>query len=212
MNWSVESVRATTTPEPTKAPKRRSATHQAMLKKRQAAHARALAVGKGPYGLVDRREAKEFEREADDLLRQEEAPTLAKGEVIPQPMANEPSVRGWIRDTLKSGDVVAEDASVSRTDLLLQESFDVVALAVDAADSIQAENSLEKMLAHQMALAHESSFKIVAKALTYAQRHELRQGDSGELARLSNAAARLMTVFQGECLHFRSSERAANRR
>jgi hypothetical protein len=51
--------------------------------------------------------------------------------------------------------------------------------------------TVPKMLAHQMALAHESSFKIMAKALSYAGRSELRPGDSVELARLSNAAARL---------------------
>ena len=71
-----------------------------------------------------------------------------------------------IRDTLAQGATrVAEEASVRRTDLLMQSSFDAVALGMDAADSIGAENSLEKMLAHQMAVAHEASLRLMNRAL-----------------------------------------------
>ena len=75
--------------------------------------------------------------------------------------------RANIRDTLAQGATrLAEEASVRRTDLLMQPSFDAVALAIDAAESIQAENSLEKMLAHQMAVAHETSLRLMNRALS----------------------------------------------
>ena len=92
---------------------------------------------------------------------------------------------------------IAEEASVRRTDLLMQPSFDAVAMAIDAADSISAGNSLEKMLAHQMAVAHEASLRLMNRALAYeAGGRSLREGDSVEACRLTNAAARLMSSFQ----------------
>ncbi len=52
-----------------------------------------------------------------------------------------------IRNTLSEGATrIAEDASIRRADLLCQSHLDVLAMAVDAADSVQAENSLERML------------------------------------------------------------------
>jgi len=47
---------------------------------------------------------------------------------------------------------IAEDASIRRSDLLLQPSFNALAMGIDAADSIQASNSLEKNLAVQATL------------------------------------------------------------
>ncbi len=70
-------------------------------------------------------------------------------------------------------------------------------MGIDAADSIRANNSLEKMLAHQMAVAHESSSRLMDRALSYeASGRAMREGDSVEACRLANSAARLMSVFQ----------------
>ena len=101
--------------------------------------------------------------------------------------------RRWnIRETLREGaDRIAEDASLRRTDLLMQPSFNAVAMGIDAAEAIGAGNSLEKMLAHQMAVAHEATMRLMDQALSF----EARQ-DSVESCRLANTAARLMGVFQ----------------
>jgi hypothetical protein len=101
-------------------------------------------------------------------------------------------------ETLSAGATrIAEDASLRRTDLLLQPSFNAVALGVDAADSIQASNSMEKMLAHQMAVAHEASLRFMNRALSYeGGGRAMREGDSVEACRIANTAARLMSVFQ----------------
>ena len=76
--------------------------------------------------------------------------------LAPLPCRSGGSAFGTRRDL----DQVTEDASVARTDLLLQSNLNVVAQAIDASVSIKAENSIEKMLVDQLALAHEMAFKI----------------------------------------------------
>ena len=151
-----------------------------------------------------------WERKAESLLTLPGAPDVGVGgEVVRQHSGPDGHVqdvlkrememkRANIRDTLAEGATrIAEEASIRRTDLLMQPSFNAVALAVDAADSIGAGNSLEKMLAHQMAVAHEASLRLMDRALAYeAGGRSMREGDSVEACRLTNAAARLMSVFQ----------------
>ena len=102
--------------------------------------------------------------------------------------------RANIRDTLAEGATrIAEDASIRRTDLLMQPSFDALAMGIDAAESVHAANSLEKMLAHQMAVAHEAALRMMDRALSYEHR---QADDQVEACRCINAAARLMSVYQ----------------
>lgn len=106
--------------------------------------------------------------------------------------------RTVIRNTLAEGATrIAEDASIRRTDLLMQPSFDLTALAIDTAESIGAENSVEKMLAHQMALAHEAAMRMMDRALSYSHS---RAGDQVEACRCINAAARLISAFNDSAL------------
>ena len=103
-----------------------------------------------------------------------------------------------MRNTLAEGaSRVAEDASVRRTDLLMQSSFDALAMGIDAAESIGAENSLEKMLAHQMAIAHEAIMRMTDRAMSYEHN---TSGDQTEACRCANTAARLMGAFQSGML------------
>ena len=147
-----------------------------------------------------------YENRADELLMLAGPPDIGPGgEVVlthsaPECAASEhvpTESRFAIRDTLAQGaNRIAEDASIRRADLLLQPSFDALALGIDAAESIGAANSLEKMLAHQMAVAHEAALRLINRALSYdAGGREMRVGDSVEACRLSNAAARLMSAF-----------------
>jgi hypothetical protein len=80
-------------------------------------------------------------------------------------------------------------ASEHRVDLAKEVGSRVVELAVDAAESAQAQNSLEKMLCHQMAAAHRAAMKLTARSLNMSL-------PPVEIARLSNAAARMMQVYQ----------------
>ena len=150
--------------------------------------------------------AQAWERQASDLLTLTDPPEVgAGGEVIheaPLPerhAAKLPAdpVRRVIRDTLAEGATrIAEDASIRRTDLLMRPSFNALALAVDAAESVGAANSIEKMLAHQMAVAHEATLRLMNRALAYeAGGRSMTEGDSIEACRLANTAARLMSAF-----------------
>jgi len=104
------------------------------------------------------------------------------GEVLPQP--NEQP----LYDTMAVPDLAAVEASLERSRLLLDYGIDAVALALDASASIQATNSLEKMLGHQLAAAHKTAMVQIGRA------HGACAPDT-ELKRL-NVASRFMTVFQ----------------
>jgi hypothetical protein len=128
---------------------------------------------------------------AQDLL--EEANTLLTpaepvkitigGEALP---ALENRLLDGVREALLDPDTIALDASASRLELLAD--ADAVSLGVDAAESIQAHDSLEKMLVHQMAAAHKHSLRLMAKIPHAA--------DNLEALRITNASVRLMLAYQ----------------
>lgn len=116
-------------------------------------------------------------------------PSMLCGEVVPSEIERSDQVGGWsIRNTLASPDTASIQASMDRTKLLSQGSSEVLALGIDAAQSADCDNSLEKMLAHQMALAHSTAFKVIDEAM--------RQRDTAGMTRLLNAASRLMATYQ----------------
>jgi hypothetical protein len=90
------------------------------------------------------------------------------------------------RETLLDPDTIALDASASRLELLAD--ADAVALGIDTAESINAENALERMLAHQLAASHRQALRLMARID--------RVDDNLEKLRLCNACARLMQIFQ----------------
>jgi hypothetical protein len=96
--------------------------------------------------------------------------------------------------------MLAADASVARLDLAA--TANTLTMAVDAAESIQAANSLERMLAHQMATAHPLAMTMAAEANDFAggikswDATTRQQVQSIEAARLAEAAARMMETYQ----------------
>ena len=107
----------------------------------------------------------------------------------------------WLVDTVKERpDMLAADASVARLDLAA--GANTLTMAVDAAESIQAANSLERMLAHQMATAHHLAMTLAARAGDFAggikswDPHTRQQLQSIEAARMASASARMMETFQ----------------
>lgn len=96
---------------------------------------------------------------------------------------------GGLINTLTDPSIAALEASSHRTDLLTMLGNDIAALALDTADTVQASNSMEKMLAHQLAAIHHASMKLVHRA-------NLIQ-DPVNAARLMNAAMRGFSAFQG---------------
>jgi hypothetical protein len=126
---------------------------------------------------------------ADKLMDSVPQCDIVAGEVVPTEAERPDGKMGYaIRNTLASPDTAAIAASIERTELLTQGYTDVLALGIDAAQSIGGHNSLEKMLAHQMALAHKTAFQLTDRAM--------QERDTVEMARLINAAARMMSVYQ----------------
>lgn len=107
-----------------------------------------------------------------------------------------------LRDTVTSKpDMIAACASTNRLELAMEAG--VLSMAVDAADTIQAVNSLEKMLAAQLATLHMLALKIATTARTFADKaadmyvpDNQRQIANVEATRSANAAARASEAFQ----------------
>jgi len=123
-------------------------------------------------------------KEARTLLQPPEALVAACGEAIRTDFRLD-----YLVDTLQNPNMVNIIASEHRLDLAACVGSRVAESAVDAAESAQAENSLEKMLCHQMAAMHRAGMKLVASSLNTSL-------PPVEMARLSNAAARMMQVYQ----------------
>jgi hypothetical protein len=117
------------------------------------------------------------------------------GELFPIP---EPATYHIAEHVREPADMLAHSASTQRMELAGE--ADVLALALDAANSIKARDSIEKMLAAQAAAAHRLAMRMLTKA-----EHQLSQVDtwnpkawsahSVEAARLANAACRVMGAF-----------------
>jgi hypothetical protein len=92
-------------------------------------------------------------------------------------------------------------AEASRDRLQLTVDADCTGMALDAAETIQAENSLEKMLAHQLAIAHKLAMTFGKKALIYLNKPAQGPYDQStiyavESSRAANTSAKLMDIYQ----------------
>ena len=97
----------------------------------------------------------------------------------------------WLIETLEHPTSISVGASGQRMSAAL--AADVLEPAVDAAASAQAANSLEKMLCHQLAAVHFAAMRLLEQSAT-------PRLPPREVARLTNAAARLIDAYQSGCL------------
>ena len=105
-----------------------------------------------------------------------------------------------MRNTVADASYITADASKSRLDL----AFDagVLETGLDAAETIEARNSLEKMMAHQMAAMHSSTMKLAAQLNRCIERMErehhpdLRERANVQSTRLAGAIARMSGSYQ----------------
>lgn len=104
------------------------------------------------------------------------------GEIIRQKSAG-------LVNTLTEPKIAALEASNHRTELLTMLGTDIAAMALDAAATVEAANSLEMMLAHQMAAIHQLSMKM-------AHRASLIQ-DPAVAVKTMNAAMKGFSTYQG---------------
>lgn len=102
-------------------------------------------------------------------------------------------------NTVEKPDNVTAEASRDRLQLTL--GLDCTGLALDAAETIQAGDSLEKMLAHQLAAAHKLAMTFGKKALEYSEKSYRNtfgreEYQVVEASRMASASARMMDVYQ----------------
>lgn len=95
-------------------------------------------------------------------------------------------------DTLSDPNTISVDASEHRASIATR--VGVLSSALDAAVSARARNSIEKMLCHQMAAVHVAGMETLIRL-----QEDVRLPPT-EVARLTNAAARLFEVYQSGCL------------
>jgi len=149
----------------------------------------------------DRMEAIDLENKASEELEipEENRPPVGAG--------GEFGLRGnWADDiipnfinTVEKPNYLTEEASRDRLELTSEAKC--MLLALDAAETIQAKNSLEKMLAHQMSAAHKLAMKFARNALEHSSDsrsniYRQQEFHSVEAARAANASARMMDSFQ----------------
>jgi hypothetical protein len=107
-----------------------------------------------------------------------------------------------LRDTAQSPTLLAANAHVKR--LGLAQEAGALDLAIDVAATIEPTNSLERMLGDQMAATHAHAMRLIRQADKWLHISETETAfhrgraveASVEAARLTNAAARMMTAFQ----------------
>jgi hypothetical protein len=108
--------------------------------------------------------------------------------------------RGVLKDTLEKPDALTASASVRRMDLAHEAK--ALALGLDLAETIGARNSMEAMLAHQLAAVHRGSMKLMVQldreteTLAVAVDAAHKEATNVRVARLVNATSRMMTTFQ----------------
>jgi len=138
------------------------------------------------------------QRAREEAVRLMEPPERIVGsnrtEIVPAPEPGESCSNAHLClvDTLETPNMIAVAASEQRADALTHAN--VLSLALDAAESAQASNSIEKMLCHQMAALHDSGMQLLVRVV------EIPNLPIVEHARLVNAAARVFEVYQSACL------------
>jgi hypothetical protein len=176
---------------------------QAVQQLTGAARKRGVAVGLARQGdatgaYFERKEAAALEHQAQAALTLPAPLALSSGgEALPVcAPAEEDDAKLYLRDTLKNPDLVTAMASYDRMQLALQANC--LDLALDCAETIQAANSAERMLAHQLAFAHHIAMTTATQGLARLTKEGSRypQQDSIEGARLMQVAARFMGLFQ----------------
>ena len=127
----------------------------------------------------------------------------AGGELVPTSVLGENSRALKYRSTVDRPDCVAIEASRDR--LELADKAGALEMGLDLADTIQADNSMEKMLVHQMAAAHNSAMRMIAvvnrRVESMANTNQLTnmqdiERQNIETCRLAGTATRMMNTFQ----------------
>jgi hypothetical protein len=194
-------------------PPRRSKTTEAIGQLYQADKKRAYAdslqrESHNPFdAALERLDATKLEAAAEDVLKMPEIarPSTHGGgmALYDYPDPDDLYTGMHLRDTLRNPNMVEAQASLERHKLLLE--IGCVDLGQDLASTIEPRNSIERMLAGQLASVHYMALRFLALSQTEAN-HAAAPGEpywrehNVEACRLGNVAARLMASFQDGAL------------
>jgi len=106
---------------------------------------------------------------------------VAQGEAVP--------ASGYFKDTLVDPDLVAVESSYARGRLL--QANEALALGIDVSNTAHARNTHEKLLSHQIAVAHKVALEQTAAASGWES-----TGDPAMAMRRLQIAARMMATSQ----------------
>jgi hypothetical protein len=140
--------------------------------------------------ILNRFEVERAQAEAETMLKPSGELVTGAGEVVNVDSESEIS-RLVFANTIREPNMIGVDASEQRLEAAADAG--ILEAAVDAAESARAGNSLEKMLCHQMAAAHHAAMKLMARGID-------TRIPPVEMARLTNAAARMMDSYQSAFL------------
>jgi hypothetical protein len=154
------------------------------IKLRQSAKQKALlATSKDPVRAhFDVGVAEGMVIESDALLSPAEPlQTGTGGEIVP------PYSLGLsgLELALKEPDLLDAEVTIKRTDLA--DKAGVFEMAIEASESVKAKNSIQRMQAHQLALAHKYAMELMADAS--------KQKNPIYKVKLMNCSARLMETY-----------------
>ena len=124
----------------------------------------------------------------DSLVPDQALQMGAGAEVVPQHDLE-------LNDTLAAPDAAALDASANRLELVTMVGTNVAAMAVDAAQTVGASNSIEKMYCHQLAVLHNTSMQMMSKAAL--------ETDPVTSMKMMNIGIRAAEVFQRGSVNIR---------
>ncbi len=141
--------------------------------------------------ILNRMEVERAEAVADAMLKPSGELVAGAGEVVHVDSTDPEVSRLVLANTIREPNMISVDASEQRMEAAAE--VGVLEAAVDAAESARAGNSLEKMLCHQMAAAHHAAMKLMARGID-------SRMPPVEMARLTNAAARMMDTYQAAFL------------
>ena len=154
------------------------------IKLRQSAqHKKLMAYSPDPArARFDKSLAETMTAESVELLRPPvPLKTGAGGEIVP------PYALGMsgLELALKEPDLLDAEVTIKRSDLA--DKAGVFEMAIEASESVKAKNSVQRMQAHQLALAHKYAMELMADASN--------QRDPVFKVKLMNCSARLMEAY-----------------
>jgi NADH dehydrogenase/NADH:ubiquinone oxidoreductase subunit G len=143
--------------------------------------------------------------EAATRALDDNVPTVIGNELMPTSLEPEKDIQVvTLKNTVSDPHYVTADASRDRVQLALDTG--ALELALDLADTVQAENSLEKMLVHQLAANHRSVMKLSAQLnrcvedMNQPYRPEAQERANVQGTRIAGAIARMQGTFQSGML------------